>query len=996
VVGGRILAQGKDKGAGFAVAPRLVLTANHVVRGQEESSLQFVGETAIPINIMRVRRAEELDIALLYLTNDASDVLSVCDGADELEWRVEMEPRGNDPWLTGVITASRRRFTNQQKHQTEAMQLRVNELLQEYAGYSGSPVILKASPRMVVGVLVEELRMRIAALLGQSVPASNVLYAIPVRQVIDRFALNVTLHPAPTPVADRAVEPFLIPRPSRLDPTVVSNAERELAELPTDVVPAPSSLPGGSRMPHSANPLFVGRESELRALAKALKAPERVGSGQLPVTIATGPGGIGKTQLTVEFVHRYGRFFAGGVFWLNFADPAAVPTEIASSGLGEALGLRQDFASLPVEERVALVMGAWQNPIPSLLVFDNCEDPALLEMWRPKSGGARVLVTTRKARWNGTAGLNVLTLGYLPADDSVAFLAAAILAHKDRSKPLDDRSLRDIAEELGYLPLALHLAGSNLALYGDQITPAEYLSQLRGSNQFEALDLADDEFGVSPTRHVQSVKKTIALSYQRLEPTNERDMVALTLLSRAARLAPGEPIPRSLLSGTVAEAKDTLLSPLRFEKALGRLIDLGLLEDAAKAAVRMHRLVAAFVRQISPGDDAEASVERGLLDAVGQQGAEGDPNLSQALQSHLRFITDAAANRTDERAAALRTAVGTYLRSLGDYRRAKQYFEQALNSRLATLGERHRDTVASLNDVGFMLKDLGLVSAAQPYFERALKIHRSEGEREALVTSLNDLGFVLKDQGKFAEARRSFQQALKTGQAALGKAHSSALVSLNNLGLAYKDEGKLKEAQRCFEESLSLAMDARGREHPDTVASLHNLAWVLVDRGLRAQARPYLDRALTIQRKAFGDEDSRTAESFNALGELLIRQGDFKDTVRPDARRMERDPVEPPRFFEEAEEHFKKALAIQRRALGENHPATVGTLASLGKAIYKKQKIERGQPWPDWDAESSLRQAYEFFERTFGPVNKHTLELRAYLDTIDSEKERIRGWYIGE
>lgn len=50
------------------------------------------------------------------------------------------------------------------------------------------------------------------------------------------------------------------------------------------------------------------------------------------VATATGLGGIGKTQLASELVHRYGRFFAGGVFWLSFADPEAVPAGIAGCG----------------------------------------------------------------------------------------------------------------------------------------------------------------------------------------------------------------------------------------------------------------------------------------------------------------------------------------------------------------------------------------------------------------------------------------------------------------------------------------------------------------------------------------------------------------------------------------------------------------------------------------------------------------------------------------
>jgi hypothetical protein len=65
-------------------------------------------------------------------------------------------------------------------------------------------------------------------------------------------------------------------------------------------------------MPLRRNPLFVGRDADLRTLAAAFK-----GGGAAAIT--TGIGGVGKTQLASEFTHRYGQFFMGVVFWLSFA-----------------------------------------------------------------------------------------------------------------------------------------------------------------------------------------------------------------------------------------------------------------------------------------------------------------------------------------------------------------------------------------------------------------------------------------------------------------------------------------------------------------------------------------------------------------------------------------------------------------------------------------------------------------------------------------------------
>ena len=179
-------------------------------------------------------------------------------------------------------------------------------------------------------------------------------------------------------------------------------AQALLASMPLDEVPTPAPLPRGSRMPLSPNALFVGRDAQLRTLAAALQR-----GSSCVIAAATGLGGVGKSQLAAEFAHRYGQYFAGGVFWLSFADPAGVLTEVAASGTG--LGL-PGWEALPLPAQAARVRELWHAPLPCLLVFDNCEDEALLDAWRPTSGGARVLITSRRPHWDPTLGVQALPL----------------------------------------------------------------------------------------------------------------------------------------------------------------------------------------------------------------------------------------------------------------------------------------------------------------------------------------------------------------------------------------------------------------------------------------------------------------------------------------------------------------------------------------------------------------------------------------------------------
>ena len=223
--------------------------------------------------------------------------------------------------------------------------------------------------------------------------------------------------------------------------------------------PPHRDLPPHSRLPHGRNPLFTGREADLRELAgQLLYDPART-----PAVISTGIGGMGKTQLAVEFAYRYGGYFAGGVQWISLgavpgdddataraaATARAIDDEVAACGL--AMGLWPEGEPPPLAERVARTRRAWAGPTPRLLLFDNCEEPALLEAWRPAGGGARVLVTSRNDVW--PAGFRTQELRELTRPQSVALLREYVGATgADTPDGRPDTALAAVAAAVGDLP----------------------------------------------------------------------------------------------------------------------------------------------------------------------------------------------------------------------------------------------------------------------------------------------------------------------------------------------------------------------------------------------------------------------------------------------------------------------------------------------------------------------------------------------------------------
>ena len=192
---GRVLVGGKDCGAGFALGARLVVTADHVVRGRKDKPLVYVPAGGEAVGVERVQRDAVRDAAVLWLMNEV-EFLPTSVTVRGAGWRVESPPTaGNDPQLHGTVTTARMTIQNARGQPVEVVQLQVDEQLGDFGGYSGSAV-LDAGGRAVVALLVEQKPLRTPVAPGERRAASNVLYAVPIGDVVTANDLSVQ---APTP-----------------------------------------------------------------------------------------------------------------------------------------------------------------------------------------------------------------------------------------------------------------------------------------------------------------------------------------------------------------------------------------------------------------------------------------------------------------------------------------------------------------------------------------------------------------------------------------------------------------------------------------------------------------------------------------------------------------------------------------------------------------------------------------------------------------------------
>ncbi len=706
-------------------------------------------------------------------------------------------------------------------------------------------------------------------------------------------------------------------------------------------------LAKGSYIPYDSNPHFVGRDPLLRALAATLHGGERVALGQRAAT--TGLGGIGKTSVAAEFVHHYGACFAGGVFWLSFADPAAVPSEVAACGREGRLALHPTFDDLQREEQVRLVRTAWQETTPRLLIFDNCDDPAMVQHWIPTSGGCRVLITSRRQSWPSTLRTHMYHLEVLDRAASVTLL-------RHLAPRLSVAEAQTLAAVLGDFPLALQLAGGFLARY-TQVTLSSYLEELNHDTMLEHPTFQGEGVVISPTAHDMHVGRTFAASYGRLNQTSVINALARQILACVACMAPGEPIPATLL----LDALNRPVDDLDGEDALRRLGDLGFLTTGKNDTVWAHRLVHMYLRTVAPLETVQTAVAQVLIDRGIAINIAGYPGAMEPLLAHLywrlqQFAPHVAASvdvqqlamapgRADQQPAHDGTSEpiadsditnSALCRVLGEYLWRASLIPESHHWHLQAyqLAERagDRDTQEqALNLVGLSALSLGdypqAEAASRARIELLLPVEAKS--QHQLAEEYNNLGFLLIHRGRYEETTGILRRSLQMTGIIWDPCSLETARVIQNLGyLAYK-AGFLRRAWRLVWTAIIIRSRFELAEHNPALAfSLSTLGEILLAQRCNNSAEMVLRRALVVHELFYPGDHFATAESLMLLGSTL-----------------------PPAQTAEAEDLFSRATAMIERMHGTLSPLMVLTQIAHGRHALDCGKSKR--------AHALFKKAYE-------------------------------------
>ena len=600
---------------------------------------------------------------------------------------------------------------------------------------------------------------------------------------------------------------------------------------------------------------FIGRKKEIAAV-KQLIANNRL-------TTLIGPGGTGKTRLSLEVGADLLNTFPDGVWFVELApitDPALVPQATAT-----ALGLREEPGRPLIE-----TLGSYLRPKTALLILDNCEhlidaSARIAETLLQTCPQLRILTSSREGlSIPGEALYRVPSLSVPAAHSQPA--AEALMQYEaarlfiDRAKNVlprftvtdqDAPILAQICSRLDGIPLAIELAAVRVKILKlDQIAA-------RLDDRFRLLT------GGSRTAlpRQQTLRALIDWSYDML-PESES-----AVLRRISVFVGGWTMPAAEM--VCEDMPDYEVLDIITQLANKSLIVVDA-DDTTETRYHLLETIHQYAREKLANTDEGMNIrdrhlryflelaERAELELTGPQAAECLNKLEIELDN-LRAALEWSLDRDILSGLRLATALLWFWDENGHLRDGLYWLDQLLSH-----AEAQSPTILRAKALSIQ----GILGGSRESFDESLKLYRELGDQNGLAFCLLYLGRLI-----FQEDNEQAQQLITESLALYQQLGDQLGISeaLSHLGLIASDVKDYERARTYLEEGLAICRK---------ISYVAGMTRTLADLGLLAlkqedypAARHWLEESLATQNSI--GKGGAIIYSLLALGELSLREGDY-------------------------------------------------------------------------------------------------------------------------
>jgi predicted ATPase/class 3 adenylate cyclase/Tfp pilus assembly protein PilF len=663
---------------------------------------------------------------------------------------------------------------------------------------------------------------------------------------------------------------------------------------------------------------FVGREQDIEALSALIRR-----DGVRLITI-TGPGGIGKTRLSLQAAANVSDEFPDGLFFVPLAaveSPTLVLPEIAQTlGVPERPG-----------HPLVKTLYRYLEDKHLLLILDNLEQvvdiaPTLTELLQV-APRVKILTSSRivlQLYGEYEYPLSPLNLPEHSVVQEVQTLLSfeTIRLFSERAQAVrpaftlteaNAAAVVEICRQLDGLPLAIELAAARIKLF----TPQALLDRLAS-----ALNMSGGARNL-PTRQ-QTLRGAIEWSYNLLSPADQRLFAILSIFAGSftaeavasicdrigeSTIDPWEGI-LSLVNQSLIRQQETDAEP-RFTMLLTIRAFASDCLKASGITEQLHEVHTAYYLSLVEGsgklwqtsqqhhglnlieadyDNIRSalrwSVEQGRFDLglrlthplppfweIRGHMSDGRKWLGEVMSLRVadvegyRLQNEAAPHDLLVLEAHAHQHAGRLAEYQGDYAAAQAAYEQG--HALALDLEDESILAQAMQSLASLAYRQGDYELARHRYEEARRRWQALNHTSGVATVLQALGNIANRQGDLSTAEHFYRESLHLRR--LLKDQRAIATTLNNLGILALRRGELSEADRLWAESLALKQQLGDRSSVASV--LNNLGTVARRRGDWKAAKQYLEQGLALKQE-LGDRPGITY-AYNGLGNLYMDTGDL-------------------------------------------------------------------------------------------------------------------------
>ena len=283
-------------------------------------------------------------------------------------------------------------------------------------------------------------------------------------------------------------------------------------------------------------------------------------------------------------------------------------------------------------------------------------------------------------------------------------------------------------------------------------------------------------------------------------------------------------------------------------------------------------------------------------------------------------------------------------REQGDNAKALEYCKKALEIRERVLGSGHPDTAATYNNMANVYSSQGDNEKALEYYKKALEIRErvlGSGHPDTAAT-YNNMANVYCELGDYGKALEYYEKAFKIRERVLGSNHPDTAATYNNMANVYREQGDYGKALEYYKKALEIRERVLGSNHPDTAATYNNIALVYCAQGDYGKALEYYEKALEISECVLGRDHPLTATMYNNKASVYSAQGDYGKAL----------------------EYYEKALEIRERVLGSGHLNTATTYHNIALVYHAQGDYEKALKYDE--------KALEVYRKKLGEDHPYT------------------------